>query len=322
MAMKPKERVLAALSHQATDRVPLDIFQGAIYPILELRLKAHFDVLDSEAVRLALGQDLRWVQPLYRREAVLDPAQAGITCFGGEGLFTYADGVGPRPLQNVESVSDVERYAWPTADCYDYETVATLASSYQDYAVVAPDDWTALFCRISELCGMEKAMTLLLQEPAIVDAMVERITEFYLDFYRRVLDAAPGQIDIALTGDDLASQKGLLFSLSVFRRFFKRPFRRIFELIRSRGVKVMFHSCGAVRELIPDLIDTGVDILMPVQPSAVGMDPARLKAEYGRDLCFYGGIDVQHTLPYGSPTEVRAEVRGRIETLGRDGGYI
>jgi uroporphyrinogen decarboxylase len=237
-------------------------------------------------------------------------------------LLTYDDDLGVRPLANVTSIGEVEAYSWPSADCFDYGAIATLARTYGDYAIVAPAWWSPLFCRISELCGMERAMTMLIQEPALVGAMVERITEFYLTFYQRSLDAAPGLIDIAFTGDDLSGQQGLLFSVETFRRYFKRPLSRIFEVIKSRGVKVMFHICGTVGELIPDLLDIGMDILNPLQFSAAGMDPRKLKDEYGRSLCFYGGIDIQHTLPYGTAEQVRAEVRQRIEVLAEGGGYI
>jgi uroporphyrinogen decarboxylase len=314
--------VLAALDRRPTDRVPVDLFHGGMYPELELRLKAHFGVLDAEGVRLGLGQDLRWINPICRRDRDPDSTDPGLSCFGGPWLGTYADMVGDRPLRSVTSIAEVERYSWPSTDAFDFGVVATLARTYQDYAVVAPGDWSPIFCRISELCGMERAMMMLVQEPVLVEAMIDHITTFYLEFYRRVLDAAPGQIDIAQTGDDLAGQKGLLFSAEIFRRLFKRPLGRIFELVKSRGVRVMFHICGAVQDLIPDLIDIGLDILMPLQFRAVGMDAGLLKREYGRDLCFYGGIDVQHTLPYGTAEEVRAEVRERIDVLGENGGYI
>ena len=320
--MIPRERVLAALERRPTDRVPVDLFHGGMYPELELRLMMHFGVGDVEGVRLGLGQDLRWVNPLFRQDLDPTPTDMGRSCFGGPWIGTYADGVGERPLRDVSSITQIERYPWPSADAFDYATVATLARTYQDYAVVAPGDWSPIFCRVCEICGMERTMMMLAQEPVLVEAMVEHITEFYLQYYARVLDAAPGQIAIAQTGDDLAGQKGLLFSVDIFRRLFKKPLGRIFALIKSRGVKAMFHICGAVHELVPDLIDIGLDILMPLQFSAVGMDAARLKREYGRDLCFYGGIDVQHTLPFGSPGEVRAEVRERIDVLGRDGGFI
>ena len=323
--MKPKERVRAALDHQQPDRVPVDITHGQIFPVLEDKIRLHYEVRDTEAVRVALGIDLRWVRPIYLRPEEPTPGAEGpmLNWFGAtDGLLTYDDDVGVRPLANVTSVAEVERYPWPSADCFDYAAIATLARTYQDYAIIAPAWWSPLFCRVSELCGMERALMMLVQEPALVEAMVEHITEFYLEFYRRSLDAAPGQIDIAFTGDDLSGQQGLLFSLETFRRYFRKPLARIFEVIKIRGVKVMFHICGAVQEFIPDLLDIGMDILNPLQFSATGMDPRKLKQEYGRLLCFYGGVDIQHTLPYGTPDQVRSEVRERIAVLGKGGGYI
>ena len=323
--MRAKDRVLAALDHREPDRVPVDITHGQIFPELEDKLRLHYEVRDTEAVRLALGIDLRWVRPIYLRpdEPTSGAGSPMLNWFGAtDGLLTYDDDVGVRPLANVASVSEVERYPWPSADCFDYAAIATLARTYRDYAIIAPAWWSPLFCRISELCGMERALMMLVQEPALVEAMVEHITEFYLEFYRRSLDAAPGLVDIAFTGDDLSGQQGLLFSLETFRRLFKKPLGRIFEVIKSRKVKVMFHICGTVGELIPDLLDIGMDILNPLQFSARGMDPKRLKDEYGRSLCFYGGVDIQHTLPYGTTGQVRSEVRERIEVLGKGGGYI
>jgi uroporphyrinogen decarboxylase len=323
--MKPRDRVLAALDHRVTDRVPVDLTHGQIFPELEDKLRLHYEVRDTEAVRIALGIDLRWVRPIYLRPEGPAPKAAGplLNWFGAtDGLLTYDDDLGVRPLAEVSSVAEVERFPWPSADCFDYSAIATLARTYQDYAIIAPAWWSPLFCRISELCGMERALMMLVQEPALVEAMVEHITDFYLEFYRRSLDAAPGQIDIAFTGDDLSGQQGLLFSRETFRRFFKRALAKIFEVIKGRGVRVMFHICGAVEELIPDLLEIGMDILNPLQFSAAGMDPQRLKAEYGRQLSFYGGIDIQRTLPYGTTEQVRAEARERIEVLGRGGGYI
>jgi uroporphyrinogen decarboxylase len=322
IAPRPKERVLAALNHQATDRVPIDATHDEMYPPLEAGLRAHFMVKDMEAVRLALGLDARWVQPINYRYS-RDPGAAGLNWFNTTaGLLSFADGLGLRPLQNVQTVAEVEKYPWPDPGWFDYSSVATLCEEYQNYAIVAPGTWCPLFCRISELCGMETALTLLLDNPPLIDAMVERITDFYVRYLTQVLDAAPGHIDVMYTGDDVAGQKGLMFSLNTWRRFFKKPYARIFQVAKERGVRVMFHSCGSVVDLIPELLDIGMDILSVLQFRAARMDPHDLKARFGRDLCFWGGVDVQHTLPYGSPEDVRAEVRHLVDELSTDGGYV
>ena len=139
---------------------------------------------------------------------------------------------------------------------------------------------------------------------------------------KKSLDAAPGLIDIAYVGDDVASQMGMLFRPELWRRYFKSVYAKQFQIAKSRGVKVMFHICGACRDIIPDLIDIGLDILMPLQLSARGMDPVELKREFGNHLTFWGGVDVQSFLPYASPDEVRQEVRRLIDILGKEGGYV
>jgi uroporphyrinogen decarboxylase len=323
--MKPKDRVLAALNHNETDRVPLDVAHDEIFPSLEAELRRHFMVKNMEAVRMALGLDVRWLQPISYRLSK-HPELEALNWFGTpeDRLFSFGDGsgLGARPLQAVQTVAEIERFAWPDPNWFDYGSVTTLARQYRDYAIVAPGTWTPLFCRVSELCGMKETLMMLIDNPVLLDAMVERITDFYVQYLTRVLDAAPGQIDVMYTGDDPAGQQGMLFSLKLWRRFFKKPYERMFQVAQERGVRVMFHICGSAVHLIPDLVDSGVDILQVLQLTAKGMDPVKLKSEFGQDLCFWGGMDVQQLLPYGTPEEVRAEVRHLIDTLGKGGGYV
>ena len=291
-------------------------------PALESGLRSHFMVKDSEAAKLGLGIDMRWVQPVSHRLS-REPEKAALNWFGTtQGLHSFSDTIGLRPLQSADRIVDIERYSWPDPDWFDYDTVATLASQYQDYAIIAPMTWSPLFCRISELCGMERTLLLMADNSVLIDAMVEHILAFYLEYYRRILDAAPDQIDIAYMGDDPAGQEHMLFSPEMWRRFFKQPYSRLFQVAKDRGVRVMFHICGSVVDLIPDLLDIGMDILMPLQLRAARMDTLKLKSRYGHNLCFYGGVDIQRTLPFGTPQEVRAEVRHLIDTLATQGGYI
>jgi uroporphyrinogen decarboxylase len=295
-----------------------------MFPEVEAGLRHHFTVNDIEAIRLALGIDVRWLHPLSYRLAE-HPELSGLSLFGTDEarLFSFGDAMGEgRPLQGVETVAEIENSSWPDPDWFDYDSVTRLARHYQDYGLVAPSTWTPLFCRISELCGMEDTLILLLQEPILIEAMVEQLENFYTEYLTRILDAAPGQIDIMFTGDDVAGQEGMLFSLETWRRFFKEPYARIFQVAKDRGVQVMFHVCGSCMDVIPDLLDIGMDILQVLQFSARRMDPRSLKAEFGQDLCFCGGVDVQQLLPHGTTEQVRAEVRLLIDTLGKGGGYI
>ncbi|MHB9092604.1 MAG: uroporphyrinogen decarboxylase family protein [Chloroflexota bacterium] len=319
--MKPKERVLAALRHEETDRVPVDIPHGQILAELEARLRLHFGVNDTTPVLVALGVDTRWIRPVYKRPADGGPATAGLNLFGAaDGLMSYADGVGARPLQGVETVAEVENYPWPDASAYDFEVAAILAEDNYRYATVA-GHWNPIFCRICELCGMEHALTLMLDKPAVVEAMVERITAFNVDYARRLLAAVPN-CDIYYTGDDVCGQYGPLMRPDLLKRYFLKPFAQVYDVVHSFGKYGMFHLCGAAASVVPDLIEVGVDILQVMQMSAAGMDARKLKAEFGDHIVFWGAIDEQHTLPYGTPAEVRAEVRDRIVELGKGGGYV
>jgi uroporphyrinogen decarboxylase len=121
---------------------------------------------------------------------------------------------------------------------------------------------------------------------------------------------------------DLGTQRGLFFSPEMFRTFIKPRLQKLIDMTHRHGVKFLFHSCGAIRPLIEDLIEIGVDILDPLQAAAAGMEPQALKDAYGGDICLQGGICTQYLLPRSTPEEVRKEVRRRVEILGAGGGYI
>jgi len=172
------------------------------------------------------------------------------------------------------------------------------------------------------LRGVKQALIDLLRAPEFTHRLYEKITEFYFELNKRCFEEAGDLIDIFMMGEDLGTQGGLLVSPKTFREFIKPYLSRHIQLAKRYGVKVMLHSCGAIRELIPEFIDMRIDILNPIQIRAKGMNPAELKRRFGDKLSFHGAIDIQQTLPYGKPEDVRAEVRSRIKMLGRGGGYI
>ncbi|MBT3291952.1 MAG: hypothetical protein HN380_31710, partial [Victivallales bacterium] len=139
---------------------------------------------------------------------------------------------------------------------------------------------------------------------------------------RLFLEAADGMIDIAYFGNDFGTQRGLFISPQMWHTFIRGPLKRFFDVSHDCGCKVMKHSCGALRDIIPWLIEDGVDILDPIQVAAAGMDLAGLVQDYGADLCLHGGVDTQRTLPFGSTDDVRAEVRSYLDATRETGGYI
>jgi uroporphyrinogen decarboxylase len=214
---------------------------------------------------------------------------------------------------------------WPSAAWWDYAQVAEGCRSHSGFAVVnAGDrlDRTAQLKPAMYLRGVERFLMDLALEPALAEAIIEHITAYYLDYNRRVFAAAGGGIDIFMMGDDFGTQNGLMVSLDMWRRFFRKGFRQYCDLAHEFGIKVMHHTCGSVRPLIPDLIECGLDILQSLQPRARDMELADLKREFGRDLCFHGSMDIQQTMPQGSPDDVRTEVRQRMEAGKGGGGFI
>jgi uroporphyrinogen decarboxylase len=157
----------------------------------------------------------------------------------------------------------------------------------------------------------------------VVSRALDHITDYFAERLVRMLDAAGDRIDLVFLADDLGSQTGLLFSRQMYREILQPYHRRLTQIVhRTPGVKAVFHSDGAVFEVIPDLLDAGIDVLEAVQTDAAGMEPERLKHEFGRDLCFHGGISVQHLLPHADADTVARECRRLVEILGEDGGYI
>ena len=150
----------------------------------------------------------------------------------------------------------------------------------------------------------------------------KKFLDFFVEDFTRCLEASRGRIDIFWALTDLGTQSGLLQSRETFHRFIAPSLRTLAQLTHRHGVTFMFHSCGAVRDVIPDLIELGVDILNPIQPAAAGMAPEGLKRDFGTKLSFHGGIDIQYLLPLESAATVREEVRRRVGVLGKGGGYI
>jgi len=329
-----RERVLAAINHRRPDRIPWDYWATSE---ITQRLLQYFGVADKEALLRHLGVDLRYVAgPSYVGQQFRRYADGSVEDLWGvrrmektvqrdRYQWTYKHVV-CSPLASAESVADVEAYShWPSADWWDYSQVREQCQAHKGYAVVnAGDrlDRTAQLKPMMYLRGMEQTYIDLRDNPAVAQAIIEHITTYFLEYNRRVFEAAGDAIDIFMMGDDFGTQYGLMVSRQMWRRFFRRGFAAYIELAHQYGLKVMHHTCGSVVELIPDFIECGLDILQSLQPQAAGMDLAKLRKEYGRDLCFHGGIDIQGVLPHGTPQQVREHVRLQVEAAGDEGGYI
>jgi uroporphyrinogen decarboxylase len=170
--------------------------------------------------------------------------------------------------------------------------------------------------------GWAQWMEDLLARPAFAEGLMDRIMDFLVAVAQRALEEAGEFVDVVVFLDDIGGQRAPLFRPELYRRMIKPRHRRLVETARRYGKPVLWHTCGAVVPLIPDLIDIGVDALNPVQVSAKDMDPARLKREFGKDLAFWGGIDTHRVLPSGTPEDVRRAVAQAVSVLGERGGYV
>jgi uroporphyrinogen decarboxylase len=171
------------------------------------------------------------------------------------------------------------------------------------------------------LRGMEEALLDMAMAPDFADTMLARCADFAVELGEQACQRFP--LDWLWTGDDVASQQGMIMSPDTWRRLIKPHLARTFAVGKAHGLPVAYHCCGALRPIIPDLIEIGMDVLNPVQSSCPGMDPLELKREFGRDLAFMGGLDTQNMLPFATADEVRCETERLLDGMTADGGgYI
>jgi len=345
-SMKPRDRLLAAVAGKEVWPIPVDVMENLIYPRLEAGLCQHFGLAeaDHEGVLFSLGAHTRWGKPLYigppLEEAPFQPpsafpARKATRSIWGSwaGMNTYTDEL-ERPLSHVETVADVDAHCWPNPDWFDYGRIgwnlddadaflpmAQWARRHADYARII-GGFDPFFSRIMDLCGMEVGLILMTARPDMVHAMVAHIGEFHEEYYGRIAEAARGHADFIAFGDDFAGQQGMLVRPEKWREYFLPLWRRLFDIVHRKSLKVVLHSCGAIRPVLGDLIDAGLDVFEVVQVTARGMDPAELKREFGAHLTFCGGMDTQHILPHGTLDDVRRQVRRLADVFGVGGRYI
>jgi len=237
------------------------------------------------------------------------------------GAGTY-DEISHYPLSDAQTITDLEPYTWPSADWFDYSDMRASAEVGHQKRVVMCG-YMAIFFQHNKLRGLRASLIDPLLRPEFTHHLLNRISDFLYEQHRRMFEACEGLIDITQVTDDLGTQNGPMISPATFREFYRPHMQRFIDLAHSFGIKVFHHDDGAIRVFIPDLVEMGIDILNPMQWTCPGMELEGLKRDFGGDLCFHGGIDNQRILPFGTPNEVRAEVRHNIDALASDRtGYI
>ena len=330
--MTSKERVLAAISHIQPDRTPIEV---VFAPEVFDKLKHHL-AMDEKELWQWVGQDVLRFLPTFP-DKVSEKRYADPTIeVTDDGLYldvfrvpfretttafqTYMELAGQPPLRHCSGLDELAAFPWPTAEMWDYSNILPGIEARPDVAAIGRSRG---FFEISHFVrGMDNFMVDLALAEDFACALMDRIADYLLEVTRRALEEAKGRYLLYEYNDDVAHQYGLMISPQMWRRLIKPRMARFCDLIHSHGAKVKYHSCGSVYEIIPDLIEIGVDVLNPIQALAKDMDPFSLKKEFGDRLCFDGGIDIQDLLPNASADHLRRHVRRMIDVVGKNGGYI
>jgi uroporphyrinogen decarboxylase len=341
-AVTHRERVLAALAHQEPDRVPIDMMGNATMLVdrTYFALRDYLGLSPIAPVRrgtTANYYDERILERLdidFRR--IFLPERSGTSTSSDDGPFTDSWGIrfarsGPfvnlleSPLRNAATVEQVESHPWPRAcDLFTADGLAEVARrryDETDHALVARNPLTAGFMdRACQLMGAAELLTTLAATPDVARSVIAHLLAVYKDVYAMFLDAVGPYVQMVETADDLGTQHSLLISPAMYREFIKPAERELYGLLHEKAPRAaLFRHCdGAIAQLIPDLIEVGVNVLNPAQTSSKGMVPRELKAEYGKEITFHGSVEGME-----KPVEyLVAEVEQRVAEFAAGGGFV
>jgi len=355
-AMTSRERILTALNHQEPDRIPFDMGSTQVTGISLIayrNLRRHLGLPEVELTvcdaiqQLALPDDdiVERLRIDVRGLFPLNSHNWGINHLDAGEYWAYTDEWGithhfPKknglyyaivksPLDSpTTSSEEIAAHSWPNAgDPQRIEGLLEIAERYraQGKAVMLKGVLAGIFEMAQRIRGMENCLVDLLVDEESTSALFDKLLELKLDFWEMALPKLADVVDIVSEADDYGTQTSQLMSPQMFRRLMKPRLQTLFNRIKQLApdVYLFFHSCGSVRELLPDFIELGVDILNPVHVKAAGMEPTALKRDFGDAIVFWGGgVDTQGILPNGTPEQVRDDVRRNIEALAHGGGYV
>ena len=331
--MKPRERVEVALRHEEPDRCPMQV---SFTPEFATRLRQDMELRGERVhnphgggntyeLERALGEDMLltsvgWANSYYMDDQdYTDEWGVGWTVHPyqtpfGTGHYTE---IASHPLADDGSISG---YRPPDPNRPELYTDAeqVIRDFKGEYWIVGVTV-TTVFEAAWALRGLEQMLIDMVVDPDLANQVLHWPYQYHLTAAKRLVEMG---VDMVWLGDDVGTQHEMLISPMMWRKYFKWRMAEMIQELKAINpqVKVAYHSDGDIRRIIPELIEIGLDVLNPVQPAS--MDPAEIKAQYGDKLCFWGTIDEQQTLPFGSPEEVRAEVLERLRTSGRGGGLI
>jgi uroporphyrinogen decarboxylase len=353
--MNSRERILAALNHQEPDRIPYDLGSSqvtSIHVVAYQRLREYLGMPQVEPTlcdivqQLALpdddlveklGVDVRGLFPLNSHNWKINNVDVGdalefvdewgILQRRPKDVLYYSVWRSPLVDENT-TIDDVNKYNFPdTGDPARIAGLRDLALKYraQDKAVAIKGVLAGVFEMAQRVRGMQNLMMDLANNPDLACAFLDKMVELKIRFWEMALPQLGDLVDVVSEADDYGTQESQLISPRMFRQIFKPRlatlFKRIHEL--APNAKLFFHSDGNLRPILPDFAEIGVDILNPIHITAKGMEPAALKRDFGKQFVFWGGgVETQSVLPFGTPQEVKENVRKNIEALASGGGYV
>ncbi|MGQ9631271.1 MAG: uroporphyrinogen decarboxylase family protein [bacterium] len=319
-SMTPRERWLAVLKRQKPDRVPMD-YWGT--PEATEKLMRHLGCEDEETMFKRLHIDkVITVGPRY----IGPPISEDSDVFGCRfenmdyGTGVYRECV-YHPLAQYETLEEIERnYTWPSPDWYDYSEIPDQIAGKEEYPIRGGGSEPFLIYK--NLRGQEQAFMDLILHPEIVHFCLDKLFDLCYENTLRIYEKIPGKVMISYVAEDMGGQEDLMFSPAQIREFLIPRMKRMIDLAHQAGAFVFHHNDGAIRRIIPDMIEAGIDVLNPIQWRCKGMEREGLKRDFGNSVVFHGGVDNQYTLAFGKVMEVRQEVLDNLRILGEGGGYI
>jgi len=318
--MTPRERWLAVLRRQKPDRVPMDYWgtkEATAKLIKHLGLRTKQQMLKKLHVDFVVKVEPEYIGPkLPRFTDVFGCKFSNINYKTG----TYRECI-YHPLAKFRTVEEIRRsYTWPNPDWWDYSSLPRQVIGNEMYPIRGGGSEPFLIYKY--LRGQEQALMDLIENPEIVHYCLDKLFGLAHENTCRIFEQIPGQVMLCYVSEDLGGQTDLMFSPQHIQEFLLPGMKRMIDLAHDEGAFVFHHDDGNCRRIIPAMIDTGIDILNPIQWRTPGMERKRLKQDFGDKVIFHGAMDNQYTLPFGTVEEVRQEVLDNLRILGKGGGYI
>jgi len=333
--MTPRERVINCLKRASVDRPPVFAtltpqMAEKLAKALQMPYEPPVDSLLSTRIShmkllTGLGNDFVGIAAAAPLNAKTITNEDGIIInewgmrFRDSGMYNeFVE----YPLAHLRDAQQVESYPFPEPEAPGrFDLAEQQVKKYSDHYGMIADLETSIFETSWYLVGLEKFLVDLTMGQPYIDTLMDRVMSINIDIGKKLIALGA---DVIWCGDDFGMQHGMIMDPDTWRLHFKPRIKLMFDAFRkvNPDIKIAWHSCGSIVPIIEDFIEIGLDILNPLQPKAKGMDPEFLKTEYGQDLIFFGGVDIQDLLPNATPARIKSEVRRLIDILGRDGGYI